>query len=313
MIIDAHNHLGKVGEEGITTPPELHARWMTEMTDPFFPPGAEIPKAVTEGRTAEEVIAEADDAGVDMIETMGQLDHGVIPGKPDWFGLCTTNDYVARIQKKYPSRIIGFGSVNPWKGPEAVREMNRCINDLDLYGIKLYPTYEHYRPDNKELMWPIYEKAVELDIPLIIHMACTPIIDAWMEYQHPDQIDVVAREFRDLRIQMAHFGVPWVDECMVMIAHHPNMYADMSFWLAVERPWKILDQLLRCPGYGCNYNKLFWGTDTFVPFKTALDNFRGLNTWADKLGLPKIPEKDIESMLGDNFAKFIRLDEKLKK
>ena len=34
--------------------------------------------------------------------------------------------------------------------------------------------------------------------------------------------------------------------------------------------------------------------------------------WADKLGLAKIPEEDIEAMLGNNFAKFVRLEEKLK-
>ncbi len=312
MIIDAHYHIGKVGEEGILAPPELNARFKIEMTKPFFPPGAEIPKAVIEGRTAEEVIKLEEEAGVDMVCTLSSHGLGESPGKPEWFGRDMENDYVARIQREYPYKIIGFGSINPWRGPVAVQEMERCINELNLYGIKLYPTYEHYRPDNKEMMWPIYEKAVELDIPLIIHQACTPIIDAPMEYQHPYQLDAVAREFRDLRIQVAHFGVPWVDECMVMIAHHPNMYADLSFWLAMEQPWRILEQLLRCPGYGCSYNKLFWGTDSFLTPEINLDKFRGLNTWAEKLGLPKIPEKDIESMLGDNFAKFIRLEEKLK-
>ncbi len=40
MIIDAHYHMGKVGEEGILAPPELNARFKIEMTKPFFPPGA---------------------------------------------------------------------------------------------------------------------------------------------------------------------------------------------------------------------------------------------------------------------------------
>ena len=123
---------------------------------------------------------------------------------------------------------------------------------------------------------------------------------------------MVAREFRNLRIQVAHFGFPWVDECMVLIARHPNMYADLSFWLAMEQPWKILDQLLRCPGYGCSYHKLFWATDNVFTPKINLDKFRSLNTWADKLNLPKIPDKDVEAMLGDNFAKFVRLEKKFK-
>jgi uncharacterized protein len=50
-------------------------------------------------------------------------------------GVKTSNAETAGWMKKYPGTFIGFGSVDPWKGPSAVTEVQRCA-DLGLRGMK---------------------------------------------------------------------------------------------------------------------------------------------------------------------------------
>src|SRR4030066_2133493 len=47
----------------------------------------------------------------------------------------TTNDYVASLRDRFPGAVIGaWASVDPWKGEEAVRELDRAVRTLRLAG-----------------------------------------------------------------------------------------------------------------------------------------------------------------------------------
>ncbi|HEU5361055.1 MAG TPA: hypothetical protein VFU42_07865, partial [Candidatus Deferrimicrobiaceae bacterium] len=48
----------------------------------------------------------------------------------------TANDYVASIRDRFPGAVIGaWASVDPWKGEEAVRELDRAVRNLRLAGV----------------------------------------------------------------------------------------------------------------------------------------------------------------------------------
>ncbi|MBW7883516.1 MAG: amidohydrolase family protein, partial [Caldilineaceae bacterium] len=40
------------------------------------------------------------------------------------------NDELAEVVAAHPGRLVGLGSVNPWYGEEAVREVRRCFTEL---------------------------------------------------------------------------------------------------------------------------------------------------------------------------------------
>jgi uncharacterized protein len=149
----------------------------------------------------------------------------------------------------------------------------------------------------------------ELGVPLIVHQSWTTTVNAPMKYQLPIQIDDVARDFRELTIILAHFGLPWVDETMCLVAKHDNVYVDLSFWTIVEMPMMILLQLLRCPGYGCTYDRILWGSD--YPLTTPKDSLRLLReelpAAAERLQLPMIPDDAMDLILGGNAARIYGL------
>ncbi|MEW5919392.1 MAG: amidohydrolase family protein [Bacillota bacterium] len=67
----------------------------------------------------------------------------------------TANQVVADIVKQYPDRFIGFASVNPHQGQTAVDELERCVRELNLKGLKLlYGKPSRPADENKALPPP---------------------------------------------------------------------------------------------------------------------------------------------------------------
>jgi predicted TIM-barrel fold metal-dependent hydrolase len=223
------------------------------------------------------------------------------------------NDYIAAIVNKYPDRFIGFASVNPvYKGPgAAVSELERAVRELKLSGLKLYPMYQHWAPNDRELAFPIFQKAAELDIPVMVHQAGSTRIDAKMELARPALLDDVGREFRDLRLIIAHCGHPWVDEALFMLTKHPNFYAELSYLIASLTRRDLFLLLHRCEPYFVPLEKLFFGTDypgyLYDPAKLR-EKLRSVNEEAPPLRLPPIPDAKLEGILGDNLASVVRID-----
>jgi len=308
MIIDSHAHVSrsdwaspKFLEEVI----EPSVRASGQPISPVVYEGTDIPAMMNDYRTA----------GVDKV-----MLYAVAPREPRLYGrdpktreiseAHVSNDYIADVCSRYPDLTLPVMTVNPrYEGATVLGEMERAVRELGAKAIKLYPTYNHYRPDDRELCWPIYSKALELNVPIIVHQSWTTLVDAPMKYQYPAQLDDVARDFRELVLICAHFGVPWIEEAMCLVGKHTNVYVDMSFWATIEEPEIILRHLLRCPRFGCTYDRILWGTDFPVtPPGPSLEIFREtLPALAARLGLDPIPSNSLDLMLGGNAARIYGL------
>ncbi len=222
------------------------------------------------------------------------------------------NEYVAAVVGSDPDRFIGFASVNPaYRGARAaVDELERSILELGLSGVKLYPMYQHWAANDRNLAFPIYEKALELGIPVMIHQAGSTRIDAELELARPAVLDDVGRVFRDLRVIVAHCGWPWVDEALFLLTKHPNFYAELSYLIGSVTRRDLFLLLSRCEPMFVPLEKLFFGTDypgfLYDPMKLK-DKLLSINDEADEVNLPQIAEMKLAGVVGDNFARLIGL------
>jgi len=105
-----------------------------------------------------------------------------------------TNDYIAECVRKYPSRLVGFGRVDPRRGKEAIQELKRIKGQLGLRGLKLHPMVECFRPDH-----PYFDKFFktvdELKLPVLIHTGegfSAPSLAVKVAKKHPAVIMVLA-------------------------------------------------------------------------------------------------------------------------
>lgn len=94
------------------------------------------------------------------------------------------NNAVGRIVKKYPGKFIGLATL-PMQDPKlAVTELDRTVRELGLSGLVCYTTVGDKDLDSEEF-WPVYAKAEELGIPVIVHPVNTgPIVGGWRMTRH---------------------------------------------------------------------------------------------------------------------------------
>jgi predicted TIM-barrel fold metal-dependent hydrolase len=220
------------------------------------------------------------------------------------------NEYIAAVVRSDPERFIGFASVNPaYRGVDAaVEELERAVTELGLIGLKLYPMYQHWAANDPELAFPIYARAQELGIPVMIHQAGSTRIDAKLELGRPALLDDIGREFRDLRVIIAHCGLPWVDEALYLLTKHPNFSAELSYLIATLTRRDLFLLLSRCEPMFVPLEKLFFGTDYpgFLYDPVALrEKLMGVNEEAAAVALPPIPIEKLDGIGGTNFANLL--------
>ncbi len=137
-----------------------------------------------------------------------------------------TNEQIANLCADY-HRFIGFASVDP-NNPGADAELEYAVTKLGLKGLKLAPELQYFYPNDHKLVYPLYEKAQELGIPIVVHSGFSWEPQARVKYSHPLFLEDVALDFTRLKIVIAHFGWPWVQETAMLAIKHRNIYIDTS-------------------------------------------------------------------------------------
>ncbi|MBL9202493.1 MAG: amidohydrolase [Opitutaceae bacterium] len=97
------------------------------------------------------------------------------PG-PEWFGADgpavaqLLNDYIAGLARKHPTRFFGLCVLPTQDIRASLAELDRCVKRLGMKGWLLYTNLAGKFPDEPEFR-PLFARAVELDIPVLLHPA----------------------------------------------------------------------------------------------------------------------------------------------
>lgn len=138
------------------------------------------------------------------------------------FGFKLSNETVADFIHGHGPRFIGFAGVDPWQA-DAVREFEHAVRDLGLRGLNLQCFELKLRPDDKRL-FPLYEKAIELDVPVNIHCGINFSTQTPMSYGRPEYLDNVMVRYPEMHTIASPPGWPWVQELIAAAWRHPNLY-----------------------------------------------------------------------------------------
>jgi len=172
------------------------------------------------------------------------------PATPDSFRQC--NQWTADAIRRFPGRIRGYCFVNPGHARESLEEIQRCVEDRDFVGVKLYNDYRADEP----VLNPIVELAIRLRVPILQHGGHT----SWLEVPQPrisdaGHIGTLARRYPEAMIICAHVagGGDW-EWTISALRAAPTAFLDTSGSVVdagmVERAVRLLgaDRLL----FGCD-------------------------------------------------------------
>ena len=153
----------------------------------------------------------------------------------------TNDDRTAEALRRYPDRFVGIMPVNPHRGMDTVRDIQRAYDDYGLKGISMFPSGQNPPcPIDDKHWYPIYAKCVELDIPAF----CTTGVPGPripMKPQYVGLLDEVCYDFPDLKIVMRHGAEPWVDLAVKLLLKWPNLYYSTSAFAPKYWPKEIID------------------------------------------------------------------------
>jgi uncharacterized protein len=164
-------------------------------------------------------------------------------------GLKINNDEVADLVAGSDGLLIGFASVDPWKGAAAIKEIERC-QKRGLKGLKLQPITQQFFVNDRRF-YPIWDACQSLGMPLLVHMGTTAIganspggAGLHLKYGRPiPALDDLAADFPNLTIIGAHPGWPWHLELLAVARHKKNVYIDLSGWGPKYLPQEIIQHL----------------------------------------------------------------------
>ncbi len=78
------------------------------------------------------------------------------------------NDHIAGVVKRHPTRFVGLGTL-PLQSPElAIRELERCMNELGLAGVQIGSHVNDWNLSDPAL-FPVLERAAALGAAVFVH------------------------------------------------------------------------------------------------------------------------------------------------
>ncbi len=202
--------------------------------------------------------------------------------------------------------IITFVGIDPRRGEEGLRELERAVTVKRCRGWKLYPPNGFY-PDD-DAFYPYYEKCVDLEIPIVIHTGFTSRFKH-VKYAQPVYVDKVAADFPTLKIVLAHVGVPWTNEALMVASKNPNVSVDVSGWqvYASRAPIKVYEMITEAKLNRVFPSRMLFGSDFplfeyAMPLKSWVAFFAKLRIPDDMTdqGYPQVTSEEIQAVMCDN-------------
>jgi len=218
-------------------------------------------------------------------------------------------DYVARwrnanSERFYPGIEITGGPGDPL--PDSLRRMHER-GELMVIG-EVTNQYGGIYPDDDRLA-PYFELAVELDIPLGIHVGPGPPGVIYLgasnyraKMHSPLTLEAVLVKYPGLRLYVMHGGYPMLDDLLALMYSHPQVYIDVGVIVFTQpRPafYRWLKGIVD-DGFG---NRIMFGSDQMA--------------WPEVIGrsikvireAPFLTESQKRDILNNNAARFLRLSD----
>ena len=188
------------------------------------------------------------------------------------YGAKSNNQSVLDFVAQYPDMFIGFSGVDPHKGMNGLRALTSSIQDKGMKGAAIDPYLAKiYVHDAK--YYPFYAKCCELNVRLIMTTGpATHVPEAIIDHVAPRYIDIVARDFPELRIVASHGGYPWISEMINVPQRNANVYVDLSEY---ERS-PLSEAYIQAANTMISDKVLYASAHPFVDFKTALKTYQDL-------------------------------------
>jgi len=222
-----------------------------------------------------------------------------------------------------PERVSMYVDVNPLED-DAGDQIEEFAAKDGVEGIKFYPA--RYQNGNdlslqltEDAVWPLLQRVADSEVDTLAIHKFIPFATAPVRYFKPDDIEDAANSFPDINFEIIHAGFSFVEETVLAMASHDNVYANLENMacLVNTRPRKFAKAL---------GEMLYWaGPDRIVyaggatalhpqPPIEGIQNFEMPEDLIEDYDYPEVTQDMKEKILGKNALRLLDKDpEQIKK
>ena len=156
-------------------------------------------------------------------------------------GLAGPDSPGARAVQDHPDRFLASLYVDPNRGMDGIRAIQKAHDRYDIRAVELFPagTFPQVAINDK-LMYPVYAKCVELGIAVF---CCAGVPGPRLRFapQRVELIDEVMYDFPELVFVTRHGCEPWTELMVKLMLKWPNLYYSTSAFAPRYYPKDVLD------------------------------------------------------------------------
>ncbi|MBF9235502.1 amidohydrolase family protein [Microvirga alba] len=206
--------------------------------------------------------------------TLGEMTFGV------------SNDYVASCAAASSGRLLGVAGIDISDQAFALEEMERCVRELGLKGISIDPGRAKVFVDDRSV-YPIYEKAAELGVPVIITMG--PFVG---KYGDPSTVDAPAADLPGTNFVCSHACWPQATEFLALAYRRTNVFIEPSIYWNLPGAFPVFEA-----ANGLLQDQIIYASA--YPFSTleSIDSFKAQIEW-DEGAWRKVSFSNAAALLG---------------
>ena len=260
--------------------------------------------------TVEDLIAQLDAPRTVLGEANRRIDKAIVfPALGDTAPTSTLSfeeqhSYVRESIKRYPDRLIGGIIIHARLWSDEVKAtIKQMVQAEGFKMLYIHPSLHKYwlpiqtpseGEGSKQMLYPIFETAEELDIPIYIHSGEQP-------YSVPATADYVAGVFPNVKMIIGHLGTQgemFTVETLLVASRHDNVYVETSFCM----PHMLIEAV-----HTIGPDRILYGSNCppLEPTQQLL-NVEEAMTLEPPIGMSASVE-DTRKVMGGNLAKLFRL------
>ena len=191
--------------------------------------------------------------------------------KAVFFPISEQPGQIHEFTKFSPDRFMGYMYINKPLESDAPERLRKAVKKRSLVGLKLYPPTQLFHAYDKKL-FPLYEEAQSLGIPITFHMGITHAPVADFHFVNPLDLRLPLTLFPKLNFIIAHFGAGFFRELCLLSYHAENLYVDTSGtnnWRDFTPERMPLKEVFKTTLELFTPDRVIFGTDTVLTPKTG--------------------------------------------
>ena len=169
------------------------------------------------------------------------------------------NDLIYNTMKEFPNEIEGYAFINP-KDSDAINEVNLCLDEYKMNGVKFHSWKQGYHPDNRPELSKIFKEISKYNVHVEMHVGTAPLSTPyiWAEW---------AKKFPNIDFLFTHIGYYEFGMSTIMaVKDLKNVWVETSGQMDVD----VLKNAVKILGA----NRVVFGTDwPYKPVNIEIDKF----------------------------------------